>query len=164
MPHSTRMAVMSAATCAALTACGDGSMDMSMPGGSTSMAAPPPTGTGSSAPPGTASDAGAPPAKPPTPLAVGQWSSRVGGPQADTGGAVVSDATGASVVVGTFQGTATFGSVPFTSAGAIDFFVAKYGSDGELAWARVFGGSGNDAASGVALDASGDVLVAGSSD
>jgi hypothetical protein len=76
----------------------------------------------------------------------------------------VSDSTGATVSVGTFQGTATFGQVSFTSAGGLDFYVAKYTSDGELAWVRTYGGTGNDAATSVALDQNGNVVVAGTSD
>jgi hypothetical protein len=89
---------------------------------------------------------------------------RLGGPQADIGASVAADKAGGVVVVGTFQGTASVGGVPLTSAGQVDFFVAKYGTDGSVAWVRPFGGPGNDSATSVALDKTGNVYVAGTSD
>ena len=71
---------------------------------------------------------------------------------------------GGVAVVGTFQGTASVGGVPLTSAGQVDFFVAKYDADGTVAWVRPFGGPGNDVATSVALDKTGNVYVAGTSD
>jgi hypothetical protein len=95
---------------------------------------------------------------------VGIWSMRLGGPQADIGASVAAGKAGGVVQVGTFQGTALVGTVPFTSAGQIDFFVAKYDADGTLAWIRPFGGPGNDSATSVAVDKNGNVYVAGASD
>jgi hypothetical protein len=41
-------------------------------------------------------------------------------------------ADGSSIVTGMFQGTATFGSTTFTSAGNSDVFVAKLDASGDL--------------------------------
>ncbi len=68
------------------------------------------------------------------------------------------------VLVGFYQGTANLGGVPMTSAGQVDFFVAKYDTAGNAMWVRPFGGPGNDMATGVAIDLSGNVYVAGASD
>jgi len=95
---------------------------------------------------------------------IGMWAMRLGGPLADIGTSVAADKAGGVVQVGTFQGTALVGTVPFTAAGQIDFFVAKYDADGSLAWIRPFGGAGNDSATSVALDKDGNVYIAGASD
>ncbi|MGD0526405.1 MAG: hypothetical protein ABSE49_14735 [Polyangiaceae bacterium] len=93
-----------------------------------------------------------------------RWANGLGGPQADTGTSIVTDLQGNAVIVGTFQDTAMLGGVPMTSAGQIDFFVAKYSPEGTPLWVRPFGGPGNDAATGVAVANSGDVYVVGASD
>jgi hypothetical protein len=50
-----------------------------------------------------------------------------------------------------------------TNSGASDAFVAKLDSNGNVLWTRLFGGSGSDLGSGVALDAAGNVWMGGSS-
>lgn len=92
------------------------------------------------------------------------WTAHLGGPQADVGYALATDKEGNVVLVGFYQGTANLGGVPMTSAGQVDFFVAKYDTAGNAMWVRPFGGPGNDMATGVAIDLSGNVYVAGASD
>ncbi|HEX8796428.1 MAG TPA: SBBP repeat-containing protein [Polyangiaceae bacterium] len=92
------------------------------------------------------------------------WTAHLGGPQADVGYALAADKEGNVVLVGFYQGTANLGGVPMTSAGQVDFFVAKYDAAGNAMWVRPFGGPGNDMATGVAIDLSGNVYVAGASD
>jgi len=46
-------------------------------------------------------------------------------------------------------------------AGGYDILVAKYNSSGTIQWQRTLGGSGTDAASGIAVDSSGNVYVTG---
>ena len=80
-----------------------------------------------------------------------------GGPSSDAGVAVdVAVETGETVVVGTFERTATFGSLSITSAdapdGRSDAFVVKYDASGEALWARRMGtGVFNDFGAGVAI-------------
>ncbi|MEL6890881.1 MAG: hypothetical protein AAFP84_04755, partial [Actinomycetota bacterium] len=66
---------------------------------------------------------------------------------------------------GRFERSAIFGSGPnevvLTSAGFDDSFVAKVDVDGALEWVRRFGGRRNVDAVDVAVDPSGDVVVAG---
>ena len=49
-----------------------------------------------------------------------------------------------------------------SSAGGSDIFVRQYDSSGTVAWTRQFGTSGNDGASGVAVDETGNTYVTGS--
>lgn len=157
---------------ASIVACGSGSTEggPSLAEGPNQTATPGPSSSSSSsggAPAGSSSGGSSGSSSGGTPAAssaAAAWATHLGGPQADLGQSVATDNSGDIVVVGTFQGTATIGGVPLTSAGQIDFFVAKYSIDGTIQWFRPFGGAGNDAATSVALDKSGAVYVAGASD
>jgi hypothetical protein len=48
-----------------------------------------------------------------------------------------------------------------SSNGALDAFISKFASDGTFQWAKTWGGSGDDAAGGLALDRSNNVYPAG---
>ncbi len=69
---------------------------------------------------------------------------------------------GEPVITGTFVGPASFGSNMVAGFGGNDVFAAKFTTAGQLAWLRTAGGTGTDYASGVAVDASGNVFVTGS--
>ncbi len=69
---------------------------------------------------------------------------------------------GSAVVAGTFNGTATFGSLPnLVSAGDADMFVAKVGPNGAWLWATAAGGPGYDLANGVSVAADGSARLVG---
>ena len=90
--------------------------------------------------------------------------------------AVATDAAGDTVVTGSFRGTVSFdpasSNATYTTANTQDAFVAEYSPAGALRWARTFAGQATTAGgttnyavgqgSALALDASGDVFVAGS--
>lgn len=83
-----------------------------------------------------------------------------GGTGYETGYGVVSDAAGNAYVVGSFQGTATFGNSNVT-ADMTDGFVAKYDASAELVWIKTIGGSGNEDVMSVTIDANGNLYIAG---
>jgi hypothetical protein len=87
------------------------------------------------------------------------WSRRAGGTGDDYGNAVAVDGTGNVTVAGYFQSTADFGGGPVTSAGGQDVFVARFTSTGAYAWARRAGGTGDDAARGIAVSGGGLVVT-----
>jgi Glucodextranase, domain B/Beta-propeller repeat len=95
------------------------------------------------------------------------WAKRAGGTstgEAATGTAV--DGLGNVFVTGIIQGSATFGlgevnETTLTSAGGDDIFVALYGSNGSLQWAKRAGGTGLDRGVGIAVDGSGNSYVTG---
>jgi prepilin-type N-terminal cleavage/methylation domain-containing protein len=67
----------------------------------------------------------------------------------DTGWTVTALANGGSIVAGGFQNQLTLGagesnSITLTSAGDWDIFIAKYNTNGSLAWAKRAGGAGID--------------------
>jgi len=69
---------------------------------------------------------------------------------------------GTKVLVGSFSGSATFGSADFVSAGGSEGVVLSIGLDGALDWSVVLSGPGDAQVSGVDLGADGSVFVVGS--
>ncbi|WP_457065612.1 hypothetical protein [Hymenobacter sp. UYAg731] len=83
------------------------------------------------------------------------------GPSGSVGvGKMAVDAAGNSYVAGGFSGNLTLGSTTLSSQ-AGDGFIAKRDSAGTWLWVRQIGGSGNDGAGSVGLDATGRVYLAG---
>ncbi len=92
---------------------------------------------------------------------VHQWSQRFGGTSSELGTAVVVDASGNVIVVGLFAGTVDLGGGNLVSAGSLDIFIAKYNSAGVHQWSQRFGDTGQDVVQSVDVDASGNVVMAG---
>ncbi len=97
-----------------------------------------------------------------------QWAIRGGGTGTDAVGlnSLVVDALGRIWVAGTFAGVADLdpspGTVLVTSMGSSDIFLARY--DGTGAWAgiaRAIGGSGSESVDKMAIDATGNLYLAG---
>ena len=95
------------------------------------------------------------------------WAKRAGGSISDSSGngiATLSD--NSTIVIGQFDGTMTFGSgeaneTQLTSAGGYDIFIARYYSDGSLAWAKRAGGSEWDFGEGIASLSDDSIVVTG---
>ncbi|MHB0960277.1 MAG: cadherin domain-containing protein, partial [Pirellulaceae bacterium] len=92
------------------------------------------------------------------------WNTFLGGSGSDSATGITVDGTGNVYVAG--SGSATWGSpVRSYSGSGEDAFAAKLNSSGSLTWNTFLGGSGlNDSGRGIAVDGSGNVYVAGSSD
>jgi hypothetical protein len=67
------------------------------------------------------------------------------------------------IAIGRFgcAGTLDFGGGPLANGGREDMFVAAFEPDGAHAWSASFGGPGDETAMAVAVDSSGNLLVAG---
>jgi hypothetical protein len=96
-----------------------------------------------------------------------QWAKRAGGTSYDTGYAVGAAADGTAIVGGEFDGNATFGpgesgqtSIPLASGVQSAAFLARYGTDGHLLWAKAAQGATSTQNFGVAVarDASSFVI------
>jgi len=87
-------------------------------------------------------------------------SRRIGGLADDQADGIVVDGAGGYEVVGTFAGTVDFGGGAQTTTSR-DMFVARYSSTGGYVWAKHFPGAQTLFSNPAALDASGDVAVAG---
>jgi hypothetical protein len=102
-----------------------------------------------------------------TTLTFGQaeWAKSIGGASLDQGSDIVMDNFGNLYTTGFFEGTVDFdpgaGVVNLSSVGARDFFIAKYDNLGQLIWAKSIGGGSHEHARSIALDASGNIFVAG---
>ncbi|XXX74568.1 hypothetical protein WMF30_43660 [Sorangium sp. So ce134] len=92
------------------------------------------------------------------------WSKSFGAdlPQRATGVAI--DAAGKVVVAGYFAASVGFGGNWLASAGGDDIFVSRLESSGAHIWSKRFGGAGDQRATAVAADASGNVLIVGTFD
>jgi hypothetical protein len=91
-----------------------------------------------------------------------EWARRAGGDGADRGAAIAAGRSGELYVTGWFYDDADFGSSLVGSKGSSDAFLARYGSDGAIAWVRTMGDIGFDNGLAVAVAPDGDPIAAGS--
>jgi len=96
------------------------------------------------------------------------WVKQDGGQGIDNAEAIAVDSLGNSYVTGTFRIETTFGAgesneTVLTGTGGQSIFIAKYGPNGLLVWARGAGGAPfvQDWAFGIALDSAGNSYVTG---
>jgi hypothetical protein len=71
------------------------------------------------------------------------------------------DGAGNLYVTGWFTGTVDFGAGPLASAGDKDIFVLKMTPSGDVLWSKRFGTSMQELGAAIAVDAAGNILVAG---
>jgi hypothetical protein len=91
-----------------------------------------------------------------------QWVRTAGGPDGDYARCLAVDPAGNTYVAGEIEGTAMFGSVQVQGHnGTNDIFVAKYDTNGNLVWAKYYGGWSDDKARSIAIDASGNCYITG---
>jgi hypothetical protein len=97
------------------------------------------------------------------------WADAYGGVGEDRGQSVAVDAQGELFMTGYFSDTVDFGGGPLTAFKLptqtilpTDVFLAKYSPAGVHRWSKQFGAQSDDKATGVAVDAEGNVVMAGS--
>ena len=88
------------------------------------------------------------------------WSKHFGDASSQIPRGIAVDPAGHTIVAGSFEGTVDFGGGPLTALG-IDVFVAKFDAAGGHVFSKRLGGALVDDASAVAVDASGNILLAG---
>lgn len=95
-----------------------------------------------------------------------QWVQRAGGTSNDFGYSIAIDGGGNVYITGYFEGNASFGGVPVSSAGGGDFFIAKYNPTlGVWPWVQRGGSSQTgvvDVGVNITVDISDNVYVTGS--
>lgn len=94
------------------------------------------------------------------------WAKSMGSSAGDSyGNAIGVDATGNVYTVGEFYGTTDFdpgvGSMNLTSSGFSDIYYQKLDANGDFLWATKFGATSTDKASGIAVDAGGNICATG---
>jgi hypothetical protein len=94
------------------------------------------------------------------------WAKQMGGTTSDDAFSISVDPTGNVYTTGVFTGTSDFDPGPgvynLTSNGASDIFVSKLDPSGNFIWAKQIGGSQNDVATSLFLDATLNVCIGGS--
>jgi hypothetical protein len=93
------------------------------------------------------------------------WVRSAGGNGDVAGYGVNVDRSGVAWVTGEFAGTANFGGLPLTAAGALgqaDIFLARYNAGGNVLSVYQAGGTNYDVGFGVSTDAGGTAYVSGS--
>lgn len=86
---------------------------------------------------------------------------RIGGGANDAGNGVAVDGLGNVYVIGNYGSSISFGATTLNVVGANDVFIAKYNSNGDLAWVQRITGDGTDEGKGIAVDSNGDIYVIG---
>ncbi len=71
------------------------------------------------------------------------------------------DPNGGLVIAGDFAGSLDLGGTVLTSAGDLDYFVAKLGTDGQYGWRKRYGTLGDQSCRAIACDANGNIGVTG---
>ncbi|MCK4720895.1 hypothetical protein KAU08_09555, partial [bacterium] len=94
------------------------------------------------------------------------WVTSAGGPDNDGGFGIITLSDDSTVVTGTFRESAIFGQgepnhTVITSAGNTDAYVARYNTDGTLAWAKRAGGVGFDRGYGITALSNDSTVVTG---
>jgi hypothetical protein len=94
------------------------------------------------------------------------WARTWGESGIDLGGSAAIDGSGNVYVTGEFEGTVDFdpgvGVDNHSSNGITDIFLSKYDPNGNLVWARTWGGSYDDWGLSVMIDGSGNAYATGS--
>ena len=95
-----------------------------------------------------------------------QWAHNFGGPSADFGYGLATDASDHVIITGYYLGSADFdpsaNTATLNSVGnSPDTYLAKYTSSGALVWANSLGGSVQDQGNAIATDAQDNIYVTG---
>jgi hypothetical protein len=94
------------------------------------------------------------------------WAKGLGSTGNDRGLTITTDALGNVYIAGNYESpTLTFGTTTLTNLstnGFNDLFIAKFDASGNLVWAKTAGNAGNESASSIKCDASGNIYLAGS--
>lgn len=88
------------------------------------------------------------------------WNVQIGADNAQNVTGVATSNVGDIALTGSFSGSVSFGGEQFDAQG-VDAFVAVLDSEGGYRWSHRFGDSANQRGSSVAIDAAGDVAIAG---
>jgi hypothetical protein len=95
-----------------------------------------------------------------TPTGTPVWVKALGGPGPDKTTYLTVDPAGDIYLAGQISGSVMLGSFAAGGFGGLDVFVAKLnGADGSVAWATSFGSTGDDSASAIAINSTGQLLV-----
>ena len=88
------------------------------------------------------------------------WAKSAGGTGIEIANAITIDDSVNIYIAGQFKSpTLSFGSTTLTNAGLNDIFLAKYDSNGNVAWAKSMGSTNDDIANSVTVDTSANIYI-----
>ena len=90
-----------------------------------------------------------------------EWANTALGILATEAKKVAVDNDGNVYVTGSFDNAIRFDGADYHSKGGSDIFLVKYDSKGKIIWAETIGGIADDAGTGIAVDAQGNILLTG---
>jgi hypothetical protein len=90
-----------------------------------------------------------------------EWAESLGGSSNEQAWAVATDPSGNVYTTGSFNGTATFGSINLVSSGSTDIFLVKQDKSGAVLWAVKAGGTGAEEGQALVVDEVGNCFVGG---
>jgi hypothetical protein len=90
-----------------------------------------------------------------------QWSQSFGDPSNQYCYGVAADPSGNVVLLGYGYAGIDFGGGPLPGAGGYDVYLAKFDPDGNHQWSKLFGDANSDNGRSVAVDAAGNITIAG---
>ncbi len=91
-----------------------------------------------------------------------RWEAHFGGPGREYPTDLEVAPDGTVLLAGTFADTVEIGGVELVARGELDVYLAAFDQDGELRWARGYGGTGSETLEALAIDASGRLHLGGS--
>ena len=90
------------------------------------------------------------------------WAKKIGGIESEIGASVCVDSSGNIILVGSFESASiTIGITTLPNSGIDDIFVAKFYPNGDLIWAKGFGGPSMDNPTCVTTDSTGNIIFCG---
>lgn len=89
------------------------------------------------------------------------WAKRIGGPTPENAPGIAVGTDGSVVLTGICNGPIDVDGTILAAAGGQDVLVVKLSPDGALVWGTILGSAGQEVPFGRAVDAAGNVLVAG---
>jgi hypothetical protein len=92
------------------------------------------------------------------------WAKDFGDPSSQLAQGVASDTSGNVAIVGSFEGSFSFGGAALTSAGMYDVYVAKLDPTGAPLWSKSYGDAANQFGFFGAFDTGGDLAFTGSNE
>ena len=90
-----------------------------------------------------------------------QWLFAAGGADSDGANTVAATPDGGWIIGGSFADKVTFGTTKLIAAGRTDAFLLKLNSEGDVLWAKQFGGLYQDSISHVVVDVQGNLIIQG---
>jgi hypothetical protein len=89
------------------------------------------------------------------------WARQIGGTNDDDAWGITMDPQGNVYFSGSFKAAMTVDGISLSNSGDKDIFVVKYRPNGNIVWAKRFGGGGTDYGKSLAADSCGNVCLAG---